>query len=177
MKKLIASVLVGLIFCAVANAEPQTFISVNDFNRDFNTVSYLIGSGHIINSDNINFETGTVRDYFVITFANGVIILHVYMPHIENYTGEMNDINEIDLLFSSDGTTESAAHLAIAIGELAYTTGAISDIQDIGAFADQLGFLQNVYDGASNTLTINGLNYSYSISSVFGFHFSITKAD
>lgn len=179
MKKILVFVLCFVLFVSSAKAAvtvDDTFISVNDFNTNFNVACILTGSGHKITSTNLQFTIGDLRDCFIITLGNGIIELHVYMPHIKDYNGKTNDINEIDLWFYSDGTVESVEHLTSAIIELALTTGAIDRTKDANNFITKLGFLDNVSDGAENTLTINGLNYSYMISSMFGFHFSITKA-
>ena len=74
------------------------------------------------------------------------------------------------------GTVESAGHLTSAIIELALTTGAIDRTKDANDFVTKLGFLDNVSDGVENSLVIDGLKYNYTISSLFGFHFSISKA-
>ena len=110
------------------------------------------------------------------TLVEEILVLHVYMPHIDDYNGQFNDINEIDLLFFTDGSQESIYHLIYAVSELALVTGAISKVDETGDFINELGFINNVEDGAGNTITINGLEYSYMISSLFGFHFSILKA-
>lgn len=176
MKRILVFALCFMMFVSSAFAGNETFISPDYFNSMFNLSCLLTGSGHKITSYNVKFETGTVKDCFIIKLANGFIELHLYMPHIEYYEGKMNDIDEIDLWFYSDGTVESIRHLTFAIMELAMTTGAVKSIEEANDFITKLGFLENVKDGAENTLIINGLKYQYLLSSFLGFHFSIVKA-
>lgn len=183
MKKVVSLLLclclvLSIPILALADQEEtaETFMSVNDFNLYFNVASALTKSGHKITSDNIELISGPIRDCFVITLIDNVLILHVYMPHIEEYNGKPNDINEIDLVFFSDGTEESVYHMVFAVSELALTTGAITKIEETGDFINELGFLDNVEDGAENTITVDDLDYTYQISSLFGFHFSVLKA-
>lgn len=167
MKRFLLIILV-LLIASSASAEGE-FISVNDFNAKYNYAGILTKSGHKITKDNIQFDSGIEKDCFTITFTN--TILHVWMKH----TGEMNDINEIDVFWNSDGSTESVMDLLYVISELALTTGVISKVSETNDFISKLDFLNHVEDGFDNKIEENGLIFWCQISSLFGFHLSITK--
>lgn len=161
MKKVCAFLLALTLMCSSTLAETfQGLPSVYDFEPLFENAAALTGSGHQITSKNLTSSQGTIRNTFSVTLSSNVIMNICVL-------NETQETDEIIILGGGGDTNESISFLN-AIGEVLYSTGAISDMQDVGNVLELLDFFNNLQDGDENSIEINGIEYGYLVSSVLG---------
>ena len=174
MKRFLLILLVLLLLISSSTAD-ETFIDLNTFNILFNYAASLTGSGNGIREDNISASLGVVNDIYQVNLAENVG-MQISTPHIENYQGELSDINGILLLYVPDGKNNNSVQFIYAIGEIAIATGAISSSSEILNFLNEIGFSEDSSKSeAEGKKMINGLSYSYTISPYIGYLFTVSK--
>ncbi|MCE5342632.1 MAG: hypothetical protein LLF96_03470 [Eubacteriales bacterium] len=178
--KRVFCLLVCLMVCwsvaGVCEGTGETFIPINDFNIFFNYAAAMTGSGNAIREDNIKMTFGVVNDIYQVNLTSN-LGMQVSAPHVDDYQGELPDVNGIILIYVPDGETDSALRFIYGMGEIAIATGAISSATEITDFLDVLGFTSDSEKtDVSNSIEVNGLKYYYSISPVIGYWFSVSKA-
>ena len=161
MKKLVCLMIALLLVCSSALAEDVHGLpSAYDFEPLFENAAELTGSGHQITSKNLTSFEGEIRCTFSVTLSTNVV-MNIYVLN------ETQETDEIVILGGGGDANESLSFLN-AIGEVLYSTGAISDMQDVGDVLELLDFFDNLQDGDENSIEINGIEYGYLVSSALG---------
>ena len=174
MKRFLAVLFALLLVVSCALAD-QTFLDLNTFNIMFNYAAAMTKSGNAITEKNITGSLGAVNDVYQVLLTSNCF-MQITTPHIEDYKGELADINGILLSYVPDGSADSSKSFIYGMGEIAFSTGAIQSTEDILQFLTELGVMDALdKTDVSVSKTINGLKYTYSSSSLIGFMFTVSK--
>ena len=164
--KRVSCLLVCLMVCCLSTlgfAEGK-LPSIKEFEPLFESAAKLLGSGHEITTDNLTSSSGKVRTTFNVKLSDVLTL----MVQIRTDTHETCDV----IATSKGGNTSDSTDFLCAISEILYCTEGIDDVSKTGDFLELLGFFDNLKDGDSNSIEVNGITYSYLVSSMFGFIFS-----
>ena len=148
----------------------SSFPKLEELIYNFNVASLMMDSDHYIQADNWSIKSGNYASTVTINLSNTLALL-ITIPN------NTDCINEIILLYISDGTNNSAIGFISALGELLYAVGAIDNLDETGELLDNLCMLDNLNDGDSNSIVIGDLKYSYSVSSLVGILFSVSSIE
>ena len=142
-------------------SENNKRLSLNDFISRFNSMASNLGSGHKILKKNMVFSSGPVNDSYQIKYA-GCLIFSLFVAH------GTDDFVQSFIIYGGDKNGDYSTHLIYLITELFYATGVIGGSSETGAILNRLKF-SNMYDGAFNSIIVNGWRAYISLSSVTGF--------
>ena len=166
MKRILLTILAIIIFvspCAFAAANVTT---VSDFEIRFAAASLANESGHYLNASIDNRSAGEVNDIIQAIF-NDSEMLQLSITH-----GTDNVVSAL-AMYMPDGDSNHVADYILLISELLYATGITSTTTDTGDVLNRLGFFDNLDDGTSKKIVVNGLNVGYMVSSTVGIWFYV----
>lgn len=166
MKKVVALITILVLLTLPTALAATSVTNVHDFEIRFGAASLFTESGHYLNSTNEKRTDGEVNDTIQATY-NDSELLQLSIPH------GTDDVISALAMYLPDGNSDHAADYILLICEVLYAAGITDATTETGDILDQLGMLTNLDDGAQNTITINGVNVGYMVSSSMGIWFYI----
>jgi len=169
-KRMIAIIISVIILVSCSSAETLTKVTDRaTFETLFNIASIGFETSHSLSSNNLSFIPGDVNDVYQMTYDEEDSFLQYSVTH------GTDDIVGVLACYipSGNATDEKSKQYIYLIYEVLYATGAAEDPENIPSILSLLGFYDNLADGDSNKISLNGLSIGYTVSSTIGFWFYV----
>ena len=144
--------------------------TVDEFVSRFNDVANLMETGHHIGR--LEFSNGNVNDAATLYFGNEIGVVISKKGHTDFVVGTMvtyvPDVNNVD---------NSIYTFIGVLTEVMYATKVVASTYKVSDVLKQLGIMDHLDFGDSNTITVNGRELSYSVSQAFGILVGIDVPD
>ncbi len=170
LKKIIAIIVSVMMLVSCSSAETLTKVTDRaTFETLFNIASIGFKTSHSLSSDQVSFISGDVNDVYQMIYDDEDSFIQYSVTH------DTDDIVGVLACYIPTGnaTEEKSKQYVYLIYEVLYATGVAKDAESIPSILSLLDFYNNLSDGDSNKISLNGLSIGYSVSSTIGFWFYV----
>lgn len=174
MKKVLALILsLSLVAsltmpCAFAATTLPTICSLHDFSVRFSVASFIYNTDHEFLSENMESNTGAVKNSITTYFPSANSYVTIYMP-----VG-VADVCEISVHNYLNNSTMESMNMLLLLYEIVMAAGNFDTALEVSDCMDKLGMLDNFDVGKDGSLDYHGLHLYWAMTDFMGFVFSVS---